>query len=109
MVKGILTGNLVIAPYQYQSSTRTLKRYSKIVVRIHYGTKDVTPDITGDIEWAKSSLLNFSVARRWSSAIKLKKSAAVNSVLSTGTWMKLGSDGRRDVCGNIVISARTRY
>jgi hypothetical protein len=89
VVKGILTGNLVIAPYQYQSSTKTLKRYSKIVVRIDFGAKELSPDLSGNTEWAESSLLNFNVARRWTTAARLKKSAAANSILSSGTWVKL--------------------
>ena len=89
MMKGILTGNLVIAPYQYQSSTTTLKRYSRIVVRIDYGAKEISSDLSGDTEWAQASLLNYSTARRWTNATRLKKSAAVNSVLSSGTWVKL--------------------
>lgn len=89
MVKGLLTGNLVIAPYQFQSSSKTLKRYSRIVVRIDFGGERVQQDNSGNNDWATSSLLNYPVAKQWASAAKMQKSSAANSVLASGTWIKL--------------------
>lgn len=89
MVKGLLIGSLVIIPYQYQSATKTLKRYSRIVVRIDFGPKVVSNDNSGNDDWAKATLLNYSVAKKWTSMPSLKKTTIINSVLATGTWIKM--------------------
>ncbi|MFA5832639.1 MAG: type IX secretion system sortase PorU [Bacteroidota bacterium] len=89
MVKGILTGDIVIAPYQFQSSSKTLKRYSRIVVRVDFGARNIAFDRSANDEWAKASLLNYSVAKSWSMKEGLKKISSVNSLLSSGTWYKM--------------------
>ncbi|MEW6061128.1 MAG: C25 family peptidase propeptide domain-containing protein, partial [Bacteroidota bacterium] len=89
MVKGVLMGNLVITPYQYQSNTKTLKRYSRIVVRVDYGPKEVTNDNSGNADWTKASVLNYSIAKRWAVGSSLKKATVTNSVLAAGTWTKM--------------------
>ncbi|MFZ4619166.1 MAG: type IX secretion system sortase PorU [Bacteroidota bacterium] len=107
LVKGILTGNVVISPYQYQSSTKTLKRYSRIVVRVDYGTKEVTSDLSGSMDWAKATLLNFPIVKQWGSTVRMQKTTAVNSVLSTGTWVKLEvtEDGMYKISANYLRAA----
>lgn len=89
MVKGWNTANLVIAPLQYSSSTKTLRKYSRIVVRIDYGKNDGTFDVSGEDAWAKSVLINYQMGKRWSFAQPLKKRTAVNALLAAGTWIKL--------------------
>lgn len=89
MVKGILSANLVVAPYQYQASTKTLKRYSRIVVRVDYGPKEIKADLSSGTDWAETSLLNFPVVKQWGAVTRLKRTAAVNALLSTGTWIKM--------------------
>lgn len=89
MVKGIVVGMLQIAPYQYNASLHELRKYTRIVVRVSFGTSRESYHTT-NIGWAKSSLLNYPVAMniaRASSA--LRKTAVENSVCSTGTWYKL--------------------
>ncbi|MBI2427894.1 MAG: type IX secretion system sortase PorU [Ignavibacteriales bacterium] len=88
-VKGWNTANLVITPLQYQSSTKTLRKYSRIVVRIDYGAREAGFDNSGNDEWARAALINYQTGKRWASTTQLKKSAAVNALLSTGTWCKL--------------------
>ena len=89
-VKGVLVGNLTIAPYQYQSSTRTLKRYSRIVIRVNYGMQSATFDETGHDEWAEANLLNYRTAKQWRAAARFdKRMATSSSLLSSGTWVKM--------------------
>jgi hypothetical protein len=88
-VKGVLTGNIVIAPYQFQSATSTLKRYSRIVIRIDFGAKSVAMENSGSDEWAEVSLLNYPIAKKWSAPAALKKTTATSSVFSSGTWFKM--------------------
>jgi hypothetical protein len=88
-VKGIVVGNVLISPFQYQSSSRTLKRYSRIVVRIDYGNQDASIDLSGSDDWAKVSLLNYTAAEQWGRNTRFAKRTAASSVLSSGTWAKL--------------------
>lgn len=88
-VKGWSTANLMITPLQYRASTKTLRRYSRIVVRIDYGTREGRFDNSGSDEWARAALINYSAAKRWASSTQLRKSTAVNALLSTGAWYKL--------------------
>lgn len=88
-VKGWLTANLVITPLQYQSSTKTLRKYSRIVVRVEYGSKENLFDNTGSDEWARASLINYSAGKRWATSLALRKSAAADALLSSGLWYKM--------------------
>ncbi len=89
-VKGWITGSIQIAPYQYQTASKTLRRYSKIVVRVNYGLKGIDRGGSGNDDWAKVSLLNYPAGKMWTSTVRqFKKMSAVSSVLSTGKWFKL--------------------
>jgi hypothetical protein len=89
MVKNWLTANLVIAPYQYNAGEKTLRKYTRILLRVDYGFRNFTFDQSGNDEWARASLANYSVAKRWITPVRLTKSSAVNSVIATGTWIKM--------------------
>jgi len=88
-VKGWIVSDLIVTPYQYQSATKTLRKYTRIVVRIDYGSQESAFDGSEDDEWAQVSLINYPVAKRWVSVQTLQKTAAINSVLSSGTWFKM--------------------
>lgn len=88
-VKGITLGSLVIAPYQYNAGTRTLKRYSRIVVRVSFSRFDAPADLSGNLEWAKTTLLNFPILADKKQESRLAKKTAANSVLSSGYWVKM--------------------
>ncbi len=88
-IKGFLIGKISIAPYQYQSAASSLRRYTRIVVRIDFGTRNVDFDDSGNDDWAKATLLNYPIAKRWASIQRLKKNKATSSVLAAGTWIKM--------------------
>ncbi len=89
MVKNWLTANIIIAPYQYNANEKILRKYSRIVVRIDYGVRNFPFDQTGNDEWAQGSLVNYPIAKRWIAPASMKKSSAINSVLASGTWIKI--------------------
>lgn len=89
VMRGWMYANIVIAPLQYQSVSRTLRKYSRIVVRIEYGNRTTNTLADKNDEAARSAFLNYQVARNWISPKALRKINAVNSVLSTGTWYKM--------------------
>jgi hypothetical protein len=88
-VKGWITANVIVTPLQYQSSTKTLRKYSRIVVRVEYGGKENLFDNTGSDEWARASLINYSIGKRWAASLTLKKSSAVDAFLTSGLWFKM--------------------
>jgi hypothetical protein len=87
-VKGWTVTDLVITPLQYRSATKTLRRYTRIVLRIEYGPREGSSGSAADDEWARASLLNYPAGKRWNTPA-LKKSSAASSVMSTGSWYKL--------------------
>ncbi|MDD8017280.1 MAG: type IX secretion system sortase PorU [Bacteroidota bacterium] len=106
LVKGILVGNLIIAPYQFQSMTKTLRKYTRIVIRVDYGAQKTTFEKSDNDEWAQASVLNYSAAIQWMRVPVLKKSTAISSVLSTGTWFKMEvvQDGMYKIDANYLRS-----
>lgn len=106
MMKNWLTANLSIAPYQYNSSEKILRKYTRIVIRVDFGARTFKFDQSGNDEWAMASLANYSTAKRWTSSPSLKKSSAANSVLATGTWIKLEvvDDGMYKIDANYLKS-----
>jgi len=88
-VKGIVTGNIVVTPFQYQASTKTLRKYSRIVIRVEYGLKENVFGNSQHDEWARALLINYPTAKRWMAQQAFRKTAATNSLLSSGTWFKV--------------------
>ena len=89
VVKGIVTGEIVVTPFQYQASTKTLRKYSRIVLRIDYGAKENIFSDSKNDQWAQSVLLNYPIAKKWMRQKTIKKTAAADSRFSTGTWYKV--------------------
>ena len=87
-VKGWTVANLLITPLQYQSTSRTLRKYTRIILRIDYGEKERSTGGAGNDDWGKSALLNYSAGKQWNAAA-LRKTAAASSVLSSGSWYKM--------------------
>ncbi|MDP1677327.1 MAG: type IX secretion system sortase PorU [Bacteroidota bacterium] len=106
MVKNWLTANLIVAPYQYNAAEKTLRKYTRIVVRIDFGSRDFPFDQTGNDDWAKASLVNYSTAKRWITPTSFKKSTASNSMFTSGTWIKMEivDDGMYKIDANYLRS-----
>ena len=89
-VKGTYVGYLRIYPVQYNALTNTLKKYSRIVVRVDFGSRERATAPNTDDDWMRLSLLNYPVIKRsLQPAGAFRRTALSNSVLSTGTWYKL--------------------
>ncbi|HTX19426.1 MAG TPA: type IX secretion system sortase PorU [Bacteroidota bacterium] len=89
-VKGVFVCYVRIFPVQYNSATRTLRRYSTITVKVDFGPAEASMAPAGDDDWMKTSFLNYSSARTFSAGVPtLARRTATNSVLSTGSWYKL--------------------
>ncbi len=89
MVKGVPIGYIKLFPVQYNGVTKTLKKYSRLVIRIDFGPREPAVGSSDD-DWMKRSLLNYPQAKRFPRSVStLAKRAAVSSVLSSGNWYKL--------------------
>ena len=89
IVKGVPIGYLRIFPVQYNSVTKTLKKYSRLVIRVDFGPR-VSSIAPSDDEWMKRSLVNYlQLKRSLQSAPAVAKKTAVHGVLSSGEWRKL--------------------
>ncbi|HTR81355.1 MAG TPA: type IX secretion system sortase PorU [Bacteroidota bacterium] len=89
-VKGMFVNYVRIFPVQYNSATRTLKKYSRIVVKVDFGPSERTTAPASDDGWMKASLLNYTTVKgTLSTRAAAPQRVLSNSVLSTGTWFKL--------------------
>lgn len=107
MVRELTTARLDIYPYQYNPVSRTMKVYTRIRVRVSFGTTPVLynyPRSREEITLLKDVALNSDLALNWLNP-KLKKMFRENpltpSVLSTGDWYKIkiddvGDNGKSD-------------
>ena len=96
IVDGIFVGTITLCPLQYQQTAHTLKKYSRIVFHVDYGTPEGVRSHAGTVDWEKQALINGTVMEKLSaSRPPLAKTAQVNSVLAAGKWVKLEiqSDG----------------
>ncbi|HEV8539377.1 MAG TPA: type IX secretion system sortase PorU [Bacteroidota bacterium] len=101
--QGEILGELRLFPLQYLAGQRTLRKYSRIVVRVTFGTPDRMN--------AQRSTLTRGIALNdehvGSGATGLRQSNLHNSVLASGTWFRFSvtEDGIYRFSGQTLISA----
>ena len=91
--RSMILGAVRVNPVQYNPATRTVRKYSRIVVEVVFGTP-MSPRVqnTDDLIY-RHALLNYGTARNWkfghmaSSPASLHRS--VSSVLAAGDWYRL--------------------
>ncbi len=94
-VREMLIGTLKISPYQYNPVTKTLKQYTRIKVRITYGSVPVMLNrrrSAAERELLDGIAVNYNIAQNWMDP-NLRSlnthSVIYNSVLNTGDWYKI--------------------
>jgi hypothetical protein len=88
-VKGVYTSSVNLFPIQFDPVSKTLRKYSRILIRVNYGERDQIRSSSVELEWART-FINYTEGLRWIPAVTLlKKGVQYNSLLSTGTWYKL--------------------
>ncbi|OLD58216.1 MAG: hypothetical protein AUI33_17855 [Ignavibacteria bacterium 13_1_40CM_2_61_4] len=102
--RGVVLGELSINPLRYNAASRTLRRYSRIVVRVNFApsTAKAAP---GDALTKGAAVNDAAFARGLSSAAK--KATLFNSVLSSGIWFRfpIAADGIYKITGQVLLSA----
>jgi hypothetical protein len=85
-----LVGNLELFPIQYNPAAGVIRRYSSIVVRVHYGTMGRSAGRVVENEMLKRSALNYDVGKNWAvEQPHIQGTGVINSVLATGDWYRI--------------------
>jgi Peptidase family C25/Propeptide_C25/FlgD Ig-like domain len=90
IARGIPIQAVVISPVSFSGSQNSIKVFTKIRFQIHYSSNQKIASSPAD-DFLSGAILNYNVARYWVKGInqnKLRKVAAVNSVLASGKWIK---------------------
>ena len=85
-----LIGGVNVYPVQYNSSTNTVRRYSRIVVEVVFGSFTGPGSRVHDELFSGDEVLNGSVAKSWALGHSSTTSfVATPSVLASGSWYRL--------------------
>lgn len=88
--RSALIGDLRIFPVQYNPAAGTVRKYTKIVLRVNFGgpAKRVAAGVEDEL--LKSSIVNYDVAKRWSVEVpRVQGGGIINSVLASGEWYRI--------------------
>ena len=94
LVRETSLGILLINPLQYNPASKTLKQYTRIRVRVNFGSSPVLINRKRSIEETgllKDLALNSNIALNWMSpkAADYKQKASFNSQMASGDWYKI--------------------
>jgi hypothetical protein len=103
LVRETVLGSLVINPVQFNPALKTVRQYTRIKIRINFGSQPVLITRKRSMEETRlfqGLAINSDIAHSWISP-KLagkKDGAAFNSVMASGDWYKIeikdNSDGK---------------
>ena len=84
-------GSVKVFPFQYNPSTHTVRKYSRMVVEVIFGSSSMPRVQNQDDVIFDGALLNYNVARNWkfSDQRGLRKVNLAPSVLASGDWYRL--------------------
>jgi len=102
--RGIVLGDLSISPLQYNAASRTLRRFSRIVVRVNFAPSRAQGP-PGDA-LTKGVAIN-DQAFTGSVSIAARQAVLANSVLSSGIWFRfpIPADGMYKLTGQVLLAA----
>ncbi|MBI3189092.1 MAG: type IX secretion system sortase PorU, partial [Ignavibacteriales bacterium] len=104
--RGVILGNLFISPFQYNPATRTVRKCSRIVVRINFGNRDAIthqPD-----ELIEGIAINEKELKSISRTVSSVRTASLDSsVLASGAWYKFSitENGMYKLTGSALLSS----
>jgi hypothetical protein len=89
--RSMILGGVQIFPVQFSPASRTLRKYTRIVIEVTFGAPAGRRVQNKDDQPFEGYLANYAVARNWKfdAAGPLGKTAAVSSVLATGEWFRM--------------------
>jgi len=87
MLRSIPVQGIEIFPVEYNAQQNIIKLYTKIIIQINFATNQaITSKPASD--FLSGAVLNFGVAKYWAKNTRRLKKTLVNSVLSSGTWVR---------------------
>ncbi|MBI4548842.1 MAG: type IX secretion system sortase PorU [Ignavibacteriae bacterium] len=104
--RGVFLGELRLYPLQYDPALRTLRKYTRIVVRVRFGERE-TPTVQPDRSIVGLSLNKEAFEVSQIPVAVSKQKALRNSVLSSGPWFRLtvSEDGIYKLTGQTLLNA----
>ena len=89
-VRSLLVGNVRVYPVQYNPATRTLRRYSRLVVQVLFGPARAGGSAFTDDPLLRGAVLNPNILTvSAQSAARNRVAAPVPSVLASGDWYRI--------------------
>ena len=89
--RSMIVGDLRVFPIQYNPASGTVRRYTKIVIRVNFGASAGRVGGVGEDVLLESSVINYENAKQW--APQLRRVAGtkgiINSVLASGDWYRI--------------------
>ena len=88
--RSMLLGSVQVFPLQYNPSTRTVRKYTRLVLEVVYGASKTNRVQNQDDLLFRDVLLNYNIARSWKfgSQPSLAR-AAIPSLLASGEWYRI--------------------
>ncbi|MEK7264333.1 MAG: type IX secretion system sortase PorU [Bacteroidota bacterium] len=105
IIGGCAVSSLKISPYQFNPSTKTFRKFSRIVLKINFPEMKIIAGGNPVAQSLSDVILNYNVARDWK-MIPQNKSTAVrtNSVLTSGNWWAtdIANEGMYKITGAVL-------
>lgn len=87
-VRNAAFANLKIYPIQFNPAEKKIKKFTRIVLRLNYGSREYSSFGKED-DLLSGIGINYTIAKNWFYKKPFeKKTSQINSVLSTGTWYR---------------------
>ncbi len=107
LTRGAVLGNVHLYPLQYNPGTQTLRKYSRILVRINFGPKDSRFIHKAEDDLLAGVGINYESAKNWFIDQDIfRKQTQVSSVLASGTWYRfpITEDGMYKIYGSQLLT-----
>jgi hypothetical protein len=103
--RGAFLGELRISPIQYDQTSHTVRKYTRIVCRVTFGPAAAVHSIADDM--VKGVAINDDQFPASQTRIRLAKAAVNNSVLATGLWFRfpVTEEGMYKITGQMLLNA----
>ncbi|MDP2208886.1 MAG: type IX secretion system sortase PorU [Bacteroidota bacterium] len=105
--RGAALGNIHIYPLQYNPSAKQLRKYTRLKIKVIFGSSELAGISQPEDELLKGVGINYETGKHWYLAPAFaKKQAQTNSVLANGTWFRfpINEDGIYKLTGSQLIS-----
>jgi hypothetical protein len=90
LTRSVLVGDLRVAPVQFDPASRTIRKYTRVLIELTYGAINGPRIAAEDQRMFQHVLLNAATARLWTGTpAKVQTHTAQSSVLAAGDWYRL--------------------